>query len=67
MCSILGITVLLLFVAVSAIGCGGGGSNGGGGGGGGGNPGTTPGSYLITITGTSGIITEQGTVNLIIQ
>lgn len=42
--------IILLVISASAIGCGGGGSNGGGGGGGGGNPGTTAGTYTITVT-----------------
>ena len=45
---------LVVLAAASAVaGCGG----GGGGGGGGGNPGTTPGAYVVTITGTSGSTT----------
>jgi len=31
------------------------------------NPGTTPGNYTITITGTSGSLTKTGTVNLTVQ
>lgn len=58
----LGMVLLLVFVG-GALGCSGGGS-GGGGDGGGGNAGTTPGSYTITVTGTSGSITETGTVAL---
>jgi hypothetical protein len=38
-----------------------------GGGGGGGKPGTTAGTYTITVTGTSGAITETGTVTLTVQ
>ena len=52
---------LLLCVSLGAIGCGGGG-NSGGGGGGTGNPGTTPGIYTVTITGTSGATTGTGTI-----
>lgn len=43
------------------------------GGGGGGSsctplsPGTTPGSYVITVTGTSGSVTANGSVNLTVQ
>jgi hypothetical protein len=51
--SLLGL-ILLAFLLVS---CGGGGSNGGGGGGGGG---TTPGTYTVTITGTSGTVGTSG-------
>jgi hypothetical protein len=57
---------LVLFVVIGASGCGGGGT--GDGGGGGGNPGTTAGSYTITVTGTSGSINETvGTVTLTVQ
>ncbi|MGA8837333.1 MAG: hypothetical protein WB538_17010, partial [Candidatus Sulfotelmatobacter sp.] len=50
--------------------CGGGGSNGGGGGGGAGGQqqGTQPGTYTITVTGTSGTLThEASTVTLIVN
>ena len=51
--------------------CGGGGSNGGGGGGGGGGgqqQGTQPGTYTITVTGTSGTLTHQASaVTLIVN
>jgi hypothetical protein len=60
--------VLLLFVAIAEIGCGGAGSSGSGGGGSGGNAGTTPGSYTVTVTGTSGAITGTlGTVTFTVQ
>jgi len=56
--------IVLLFALVGAVGCGGGG-RGGGGGGGGGNPGTTAGTYTITVTGTSGSVTATvGTVTI---
>jgi sugar lactone lactonase YvrE len=61
---------LLLFVAVAGVGCGGGSSAGNSGGGGNGpppNPGTTPGTYTVTITGVSGSITETGTLALTVQ
>lgn len=58
--------VLLLFVAFGAIGCGGGGGSSGGGSGG--NAGTTPGTYTVTVSGTSGSITGTvGTVTLTVQ
>ncbi len=60
---------LTLFVSIAGMGCGGGGggSKVGGGGGGGSNPGTTPGTYTVTITGVSGGMTETGTVSLTVQ
>jgi hypothetical protein len=55
--------LLVLFVSIGAVGCG-----GGGGGGGGGNVGTTPGTYTVTVAGTSGNITGTvGTVTLTVQ
>jgi hypothetical protein len=52
------LVLLVLFVSIGAMGCGGSSSGGGGGGGGGGgNAGTTPGTYTITVTGTSGSLT----------
>jgi hypothetical protein len=62
--SILGMLVLFSVLG-GALGCGG--SGNGGGGGGGGNAGTTPGTYIITVTGTSGNITQEGTVSLTVQ
>jgi hypothetical protein len=56
--------LVLLFVALSALGCGGGTS---GGGVGGQNVGTTPGAYVITITDVFGVITQMGTVSLTVQ
>jgi hypothetical protein len=55
--------LLVLFVFIGAVGCG-----GGGGGGGGGNAGTTPGTYTVTVTGTSGSLTVTlGTATLVVQ
>jgi len=62
----LGMLVLLFSVIGSSLGCGGGGNVGGGGGGGGGG-GTTPGTYTVTVTGTSGTLTQTGTVSLKVQ
>jgi hypothetical protein len=46
----------------------GGAVSGGGGGGGGGNAGTTKGIYAITVTGTSGSMTETGpAISLTVQ
>ena len=56
--------IVLLFAIFGAVpGCGGGGNAGGGGG----NSGTTPGAYVVTVTGTSGNITEKGAVSLTVQ
>ena len=57
---------MALFAAMAGMGCGGGG-NAGGGGGGQSNPGTTPGTYTVTITGISSGMTETGTVALTVQ
>jgi Abnormal spindle-like microcephaly-assoc'd, ASPM-SPD-2-Hydin/NHL repeat len=62
---------LVLLAAIGGIGCGGGSNAGGGGGGNGGgapsNPGTSPGTYTVTVTGVSGGMTETGTVALTVQ
>jgi sugar lactone lactonase YvrE len=58
---------VVLFVALAGIGCSGNSGGGGGGGGGQKNPGTTPGTYTVTITGVSGGMTETGTVALTVQ
>jgi hypothetical protein len=58
--------LLVLFVSVGAIGCGGGGSSGGGGGGTT-NPGTTAGTYTVTVTATSGSITQTTPVTLTVN
>ena len=62
---------LALFAAMAGMGCGAGSSTGSGDGGGGGgsqsNPGTTAGTYTVTITGVSGGMTETGTVALTVQ
>ncbi|MGO9678688.1 MAG: hypothetical protein ACLPW4_15685 [Candidatus Sulfotelmatobacter sp.] len=59
----------LFLLAVLLPSCGGGGSNGGGGGGGGGQQqGTQPGTYTITVTGTSGTLSHQAaSVTLIVN
>jgi sugar lactone lactonase YvrE len=65
--SLLGM-IALLFVAMIAIGaCGGGGSSGGGGGGGQTIPGTTAGTYTVTVTATSGNTSATGTVGLTVE
>ncbi len=66
--SIFATLLLLFFIAGGALSCGGGnGAGGGGGGGGGESRGTTPGTYVITVTGTSGNITQTGLVSLTVQ
>jgi hypothetical protein len=57
---------MAIFATFAGMGCGGGG-NSGGGGGGQSNPGTTPGTYTVTITGVSSGMTETGTVALMVQ
>jgi uncharacterized repeat protein (TIGR03803 family) len=57
----LGILVFLVIFIEGLIACGGGGSSGGG------NPGTTPGAYVVTVTGTSGSVTATGAVALTVQ
>jgi hypothetical protein len=61
----LGMLSLLLTLAGGLIACGG--SGGGGGGGGGGIAGTTPGTYTVTVTGTSGTTIGTGTFTLTVQ
>jgi N-acetylneuraminic acid mutarotase len=64
--------LIVLFVSLGMAGCGGGssagGSGGSGGGGGNSTPGTTPGAYTVTVTGTSGSLSVTvGTVTLTVQ
>jgi hypothetical protein len=49
------------------LGCGGGSNGGGGGGGGNTDPGTPPGSYVITVTATSGSFTHSTAFTLVVQ
>ncbi len=72
--AMLGMIVLFACLAVGIVSCGGGsgggggGSNGGGGGGGGtSNPGTTAGTYTVTVTGTAGSTTETTAVTLTVN
>ena len=60
--SILGILILFFSITCGLVACGGSGNVGGGG-----NSGTTPGTYTVTVTGTSGTITQTGTVILTVQ
>jgi hypothetical protein len=63
--------LLVLFISGVAIGCGGGGSSSssgsGGTGGGGTTPGTTSGAYSVTVTGTSGSVTQNTVVTVNVQ
>ena len=61
----LGILALALGAAVT--GCGGGTGSTGGGGGGSSNPGTTAGNYTVTVTATSGTITQNTAVTLTVN
>jgi hypothetical protein len=65
--ALLGMIFLLAFLSSGVVSCGGGGGKSGGGGGGGGNPGTTAGSYTITVTGTAGSVTKTTVVNLTVN
>ncbi|HEV2133221.1 MAG TPA: protease pro-enzyme activation domain-containing protein [Terracidiphilus sp.] len=58
--------LLVFFISIAGMACGGGGGSTGGGGGGG-NPGTTPGTYTVTVTGTSGSLNHTTTVSLTVQ
>jgi len=60
---------LMLSGLVWLAACGGGSSsgNGGGGGGGGGGAGTTAGNYTVTVTGTSGALTQTQTLAVTVQ
>ena len=58
--TLLGVLILTLSFAGGVTGCGGSGSSGGSGGRGG----TTPGSYTIKITGTSGSLTATTMINV---
>jgi hypothetical protein len=66
--SFLGGLVLLVAATQAISGCGGGGGgNNGGGSGGGGTPGTTPGNYTITVTGTSGNLVKTSIITLTVK
>jgi len=56
-----------LFAVVLSIGCGGGLQGNGNGGGGNIDPGTTPGTYIITVTAAAGTVTHSSTVTLTVQ
>ncbi len=57
--------LLIVLVSGIAIGCGGGSSSSGGGTTG--NTGTTPGTYTVTVTGTSGSMTKTAAVTLTVN
>ena len=56
--------VPLVIISGVVLGCGGEIRAGGDGGG---SSGTTPGTYAVAVTGTSGSITEMGTISLTVQ
>jgi hypothetical protein len=55
----LGLLVFLAILGGGLLACGGGGGIS--------NPGTTPGTYTVTVTGTSGSTTATGAVSLTVQ
>ena len=61
---LLGMVVLMAGLVYGVSSCGGGSS---GGGGGSSIPGTTPGAYVATVTGTSGTISAQTTIAITVQ
>jgi hypothetical protein len=63
--TMLGMLALIVAFSGGMLACGG--SSGSGGGGGASNPGTTAGTYTVTVTGTSGTVTAIGTVSAIAQ
>jgi hypothetical protein len=65
--NLLAMPALLVALAGGILACGAGGNSPENSGGGSTNPGTTPGSYTITVTGTAGTTTAGGTVTLTVQ
>jgi len=64
--SLLGTIAFVVALCGGVLSCGGG--NGSiGGSGDGGSPGTTAGTYVITVTGTSGTITTTSVLNLVVE
>jgi trimeric autotransporter adhesin len=55
---ILAMLLLLFSITAGVLACGGGGA---------GNPGTTPGTYTITVIGTAGSLTKTGSVTLTVK
>jgi hypothetical protein len=62
--AVLGMAASLIILSSGIIACGGG---GGGGGGGTPIPGTTAGTYVVTVTGASGAISVPATINVTVQ
>jgi Chitobiase/beta-hexosaminidase C-terminal domain len=58
---------LFFIFAAGIIACGGGGGGTGGGSTTQGSPGTTPGQYVITVTGTSGSLTATGMISITVS
>jgi subtilase family serine protease len=58
--SMFGTAVLLVLISCVVLGCGSSSGRGG-------NPGTTAGTYTVTVTGISGVTTTTGTVTLTVQ
>jgi VCBS repeat protein len=68
--TMLGMIVLFALLTVGLVSCGGGGGGGSGNKGGGGgtsNPGTTAGTYTVTVTGTSGSTAETTPVTFTVN
>ncbi|HEY6185761.1 MAG TPA: hypothetical protein VIW67_26200 [Terriglobales bacterium] len=57
----------VILVLLPHFGCGGSGLQGNGNGGGNIQPGTTPGTYIITVTAAAGTVTHSNTVTLTVQ
>jgi len=58
--ALVGLFILLGVFAASVVACGGGSSHHG-------NPGTTPGAYTVTVTGTSGTLTGTTTITVTVN
>ena len=65
--SMLGLLALFVVFSGSVLACGGRGGTSGGSGGRTSNPGTTAGTYTVTVTGTSGATITTGTFTLTVQ
>jgi hypothetical protein len=66
--AILGLLVFAVLLAGGVSSCGSGSSGAGSGGsGGGGNPGTAAGLYQVTVTASSGSVTAQTTINVLVN